>query len=344
MPSKPCKSPKRSTALHDPYEQSNPYREPSWRFERVIALATRRSNGLLPSLKAIDDAIIRQTRDFYLRWFRSPPENRDALFTHAPGLYYAFMIHERQQDLLTATIEARILAGQSNEEIANLIGTMPAAIDLYEKVFFNVRDRLDRKDWVVRQVFGPSLAHRFGSDYAELSGFTLKFFGYFGGPRVLDLVLYSWTEEMMPSTLADAQHAGVRQANGLIRRAALLAARRFEVNRHNVMRLFEVYTKILDYELKERKELGATKERGIEDNIRGMLSEIVFTVGDLDAEQHPAYAKLAEYQHCAAELRDDQVLRWMALGIEPPEEIKTLSIPPPATVVEPADEIESPLL
>jgi len=84
--------------------------------------------------------------------------------------------------LLKDEVEARLLAGQTDEEIAARCRLSPAAVGWYEAGLFHVRDHLDSPDWVVARVIGTTFPT--GDD-----GPVLKHFAYLGGPTVLDLVL-----------------------------------------------------------------------------------------------------------------------------------------------------------
>jgi hypothetical protein len=88
-------------------------------------------------------------------------------------------------------IEARILAGQSDAEIAAVYGMSAAAIEWHEAAFFNVRDRLLSATWVVDRVIG--VAFPAGDD-----GPVLKKFGYFGGPKNLEVVLAVMRSRPLP--------------------------------------------------------------------------------------------------------------------------------------------------
>jgi hypothetical protein len=59
----------------------------------------------------------------------------------------------------------------------------------YERLFFNVRDRLDATRWIA-QVIAPSNDAMLGDEAAlHLKSWFLRWCGYFGGSAVLDMVL-----------------------------------------------------------------------------------------------------------------------------------------------------------
>jgi hypothetical protein len=79
-------------------------------------------------------------------------------------------------------VEARLLAGQSDAEVAAACGASGPAVRWYEAAFFNVRDRLASADWVLSEVINTSFPA--GDD-----GPVLHWFGYCGGPDVLAVAL-----------------------------------------------------------------------------------------------------------------------------------------------------------
>jgi len=87
---------------------------------------------------------------------------------------------------LRASVEARILAGQTDVEIAALTSLDPLVIAAFESLFFCVRDRLQAGDWIATVVIGPGLRCGFASDEMPL---LLRAFGYYAGASILELVM-----------------------------------------------------------------------------------------------------------------------------------------------------------
>jgi hypothetical protein len=85
-------------------------------------------------------------------------------------------------------VEARLLAGEGFDQVAEKCGLRASAVEAYHALFFDVRGslRLRSTDYIATVVIGPR----------RLSGLTaadvdilLKLFGYGGGPLVLDGVI-----------------------------------------------------------------------------------------------------------------------------------------------------------
>src|ERR1700677_3869694 len=138
----------------------NPSLRPEWRFNRVLEMVDRPTANPGRSTTR-DDIYVKSLRRFILRYrYSDDPQARNVLWHENPGLYWAFELYELKVDNLdhkAALIEARILAGQSDEDIAQELGTMPEVPEWYEALFFNVRDRLGNLDWIMDAVLYPAL-------------------------------------------------------------------------------------------------------------------------------------------------------------------------------------------
>lgn len=83
-------------------------------------------------------------------------------------------------------LEARLLARESYASISDKMSLSIETIDLYEKIFFNVSDRLDSVSWIVNSVVGRSIHVGLTERDFDL---LWKMYGYFGGPIMLDMMI-----------------------------------------------------------------------------------------------------------------------------------------------------------
>ena len=104
-----------------------------------------------------------------------------------PAMYEAHALyHAPTKRRLRFSIEARILARQTNREIASSMGCAPTTIKAYAALFFDVRTRLEHTDYINHVVLGESVSGGRGEpDYAQL----WKRVAYYYGPHVLDALL-----------------------------------------------------------------------------------------------------------------------------------------------------------
>jgi hypothetical protein len=337
--------------LYSEYQKYNVFREPDWRFVRVLSLCDRHESPGRCTRR--DDIYIKQMRNFLLRWRnRDNNDEREELLWENPGLYYAWKIYENRE-IQPATyniIEARLLARQTPEEIAATFGTIKETIEWYEALFFNVSDKLDHRDWVTTQVLLPAVLRRHGQmpiesdiggvapnliayankDYSICHPFldsSMKLFAYFGGKYLVDSLITGFESGKPLNSQEDLAAWYDHHFSMAMRRRSLQAIQQFQCNRYNVMELFSTHTEIMKIEKSE--DTASRDKTMIERHSKAMIDDIPWVVG-ADGETMLAGTKLGLYDAQAAELRDDE-LHAVATGHEPEALAASLplSLPPP---------------
>jgi len=147
--------------------------------------------------------MIRDGRAYLLRRnARTDQEYRAKLGAEQPALAVAYEANARRftDPGVAFLFESRLLARQISEEIAGMAGTSPEAVDYYEGLYFNVRDRFDNRDWAFQKVLVPAIVQEYGKGVANRGiswgmvrpfyDATVKLFAYFGGPHAVDLLVY----------------------------------------------------------------------------------------------------------------------------------------------------------
>jgi hypothetical protein len=94
-------------------------------------------------------------------------------------------------------VQARLLAGQEDAAIADRCELPPGVVGRFERVFFNVRPRLQARDWIRLRAILPE-ARPPGRPRPD-PGAAWRSLGYHGGPRVLDLALAVTRDEPLPA-------------------------------------------------------------------------------------------------------------------------------------------------
>jgi hypothetical protein len=159
----------------------NPFRPPDWRWQRAGQLA---GPGARP--RRLDDDRVRRARSFRAALGKAGGDLRDRRLARShEDVHGAYRIHHGEPRR-RGEIEARLLAGQSDEEIAGRVGVEPQVVEAYESLFFNVRDRLESSDWIAFSVFGERLYGGFDAGDIDLAW---KILAYHGGPVVLDALI-----------------------------------------------------------------------------------------------------------------------------------------------------------
>lgn len=330
--------------LNAHYQKFNPFRTPDWRWERVLHLCDRHPTP--GRCTKWDDDFIKQAREHLLLWRRFTPAQREQLFWKNPGLTYAIDIYEKlnigERTSTALTIEARLLANQSYDQIADEAGTLPAAIDWYEALFFNVRDHLKKRDWIFSNVLAPAMM-RAKVEAGDSDGFesfstfknsevakpffdgSLKFFAYFGGPYLVDHLITGFRAGQPLESLDNIDQWYDRTMGSLVRRRSTQAAGQFEINKFNVTELFQVHHAIMALE-RSQDNIDAQKST-TERHIQALLEDIPWSLG-ADGEMLLEGTVLGEYDKGAAELRDEEVLRMSSGQDFTPEDVPQ-QIPPP---------------
>jgi hypothetical protein len=155
-------------AIPPKFRKDYPDRVVDWRWQQAKLLDDSRS----------DDALIDLARRFYLDLKTCQEEVQKAvLYDHYPIFYIAWEIYDSISKR-KAELEARILARQTFDLIANRMGLPLDVVTIYEAVFFNVLDRIDNVSYICNHALSmePNVLKR---DQAEL----WKVIAYFAGSQ-----------------------------------------------------------------------------------------------------------------------------------------------------------------
>jgi hypothetical protein len=129
--------------------------------------------------------------------------SRDAVRRRRPGIAGAYRLHE-QGGCPLWEVQARILAGQSDEAIALSCGVSAEVVDWYESLFFQIRANLDCHDWIHIRAIGTHVAEVV--KYPDLP--TLwRGMAYLGGEFVLEVVMAVTLGEPLPDGVRERPRA-----------------------------------------------------------------------------------------------------------------------------------------
>jgi hypothetical protein len=302
------------------FERFNPFRRPDWRYERVLQLVDRHPTP--GRSRRSDDEYVRQARAFILSYRNGSEEKRRRLQYSNPGLFFAHLIHEQAEDDFEVAymIEARLLARQETMQIAEEAHTLPDAIDWYERLFFNIRDRIRSHDWILKHVLMPSIKRsqdQVMMTQAESSRFirvplaepfwdaSLKFFAYFGGAHLVDFMLSGFQRGVAANSQDDVGEWLNNYIDQATKRRTGMAIGHLEVNKYNVLELMQIHLRLVEIQKAAAREGGA--ETTFERNVETFLSDIPWTVGDQGAEGF-AGTDVGPLDEGAGELRADELL------------------------------------
>ena len=187
-----------------------------------------------------------------------------------PAIYWAYDLRTRaDKRVALAAVEARILARQTDPEVAKAHGCWPRYIEAYEALFFNVRDRLKHQDFILCSVLQD--VHNEGLENCK-ADMLWELFAYMGGPHVLEAPMLGmpadkWAArpECVASFLQEVAIDGIEQ-NGAV------AALRVPVEAESCLQLLDVFTRVV--EIERTTDLSMKKSDAIHENVRSMLSEL----------------------------------------------------------------------
>jgi hypothetical protein len=176
----------------------SPFRPPWWRWG--LAREHRRT-GRLPA--RLDDRWVRRARRVLSTLDESGGDLDHPRVTAVdPAVAGAYGLHSVGDARLRIEVEARLLAGQDDAAIASRVGLGIDDVGAYDRLFFDVREHLERTDWIAAVVFGPRLFDGTGAGDLELAA---RLVGYNLGPVALDVHFGRPTEPIVdPTSVAES--------------------------------------------------------------------------------------------------------------------------------------------
>jgi hypothetical protein len=282
--------------------KNNPRRSPHWRWLRAVEIDA----GGPRASRAIDGADGFQwiRRVMRLKRRHAVAANKlSSLYALArtdTDLFWAHSIWADEKAPTRWAIEAYILAGASDEIIADKTGCEPGVITAYESVFFNVREKLQHSNYIVNVVMSEAVTRGLNERQYDL---LWKMFGYQGGVHVLDAMINKFSTISRPQTADEVSTFFQESAINSMRHKAAVAALTVPINTHTQLPLLDSYVKYVEI---ERTTANTEKAHaGIVQNIGAMLTALPFKIGTkLDSEGD----KMVPFDNSAAELRGDELM------------------------------------
>jgi hypothetical protein len=284
------------------YFKDSPRRAPNWRWLRAVQIdsggpkATRTLDG--PDGFAWIRRAVRLKRHF--EQSQNDHGALYALIQRDSDLFWAHALWAEEKAPTRWAIEARILAGQTDEEIAQTVGTTPGVIDAYTNTFFDVRKKMLHTDYVVNVIMGDAVTRGLQERHYDL---LWKLLGFQGGPHVLNAVINRFTPVNKPDAPEGVSGFFQDFAIATMKYKAALAALTVQANTHTQLPLIDSFVKYVEI---ERTTENATKAQStIVENIGAMLTALPFRVGTkLDSEP----IKMLPFDSGAAELNNAEMM------------------------------------
>ncbi len=145
-----------------------------WRWQRVKDLDSAKAS---PS-RSRDDKWVQRAHKYQQRKATLSVQTEARITAAYPAIHVAHEIRMNSYSHFRWIIEAAVLANISREELAEYIALTPKVIEAYEKLFFDVRDKLQAEGYVAGSILGAIVAT--GVDGADPDGFW-KMLAFNGG-------------------------------------------------------------------------------------------------------------------------------------------------------------------
>jgi hypothetical protein len=177
--------------MNNVLEQS-PVRSLSWRCDRALELLDHRPIPLRPTEN--DDHLVEYYYWFlyHLRRADEDEELCEAIAEEFPHMIVAHQLYYSETDMTRALLEARLLTPQPEEDIARNLGVHRLVVQLFEALFFAVRDKLHSDDYIRKAALTPPFAQRNNrsTGSTQRRKYLYRVIGYYGGVEALNAVLH----------------------------------------------------------------------------------------------------------------------------------------------------------
>lgn len=302
--------------------RQSPVRAPHWPWLRAVEIDR---GGRAPSRK-LDGPVgfrnIRRALRLKRHYDRAGknPEGMYALMLRDSGLFWAHSLWLADKAPTRWTIEARIIAGETNAEIAQKLGTDEDVIAAYADIFFDVRDKLENLDYVVSVILADAVTRGLQERQYDL---LWKMMAFQGGTHALNAVLSRFISINKPRSPDEVAGFFQDSAINSVKYKAAIATMTIPVNQHTSLALIDSFVKYVEV---ERTTDNATKaQNSIIDNIGAMLRSMPIRIGTkLESREN----KILPYDNAAAELRGDEIMTVASGGeIENAQDIQQLKFP-----------------
>lgn len=322
------------TALITKCHIEHPQRPVNWRWERARFLKENRLSKLL-----------RKDEDIYvyraLKFRHSLEKCRDEVDQYRlmdvdRNLYYAYEMWDQEEgeeqygsnsNPLRYEVEARLLTNETPEQIAKKTGCSKEAVEWYERLFFNVKDRRHLDSYVLHQAIGPAL-HR-GAISERHYDLLWKLFAYEYGPIALECLMSQTTNPIQVTSRSQMESVFIDDTKSTIRRRSALAARTLRSDSLSQISLLDIHHK---FQMLEKDMLAGQQEATILENIRAMMGQLPWAVGRQPSDKMDQNIINYYDKANAAEPRANElVLSGVGKAPDSLKQLGDMKFPPPPT-------------
>lgn len=305
---------------------TNPFRSPDWRWRRANEIheghglpTTRRRDGP-QGYKWISRAL-----NFVKDYSNCRTDRQKAILAERrPDIFWAHWAWSNSSNPQRHSIEAQILARSDDYSIGFRCGLPPSTVETYEALFFNVREKLQHRGYILHCVMGQSIQRGITEREYDL---LWKLYGYFLGPHIVAALESKFTNPTWCGTPDAVGAAVLDDAIGTLKLKAAIAAKTVPVNQHTQMALMEAFTKFVEVE-RNTDSTGKAQEQ-ILDHISAMMTTLPFNVGGRSPRGVPLPSTpIQQFERTAIELTYEETMRLSVnQPIANPDILKSLAFP-----------------
>lgn len=297
--------------------QDHPRRPVTWRWELGNLLRSLGRKGR----RIKEDVYVRAAKNFQRQLVSCKNEiDRMVLYQTTPEQFMAFDIYDTKPNIsgadmsgvvdnyMKSIVEAYILSGEAAAKIAKYTSVPEATIDWYEKWFFNVNDRRQAFGWVMDRVIGPAI---YSGEMAQDMDTIWKLYGYFGGPRILDSAITTFSGGAARPAGSDWESFIREDARSTIAFKAAMAARAVEVSSNTVRTILEAYAHLREAEIDAEDDKSISSE-SFNNSVQSFVENLGWAVGLKETRMDCQY--IVRYDKSSAEPRADELLAMAITG------------------------------
>ena len=298
---------------------TNPRRPTDWRWQRACLVVENTDAGRsIEFNRRQDDEWIRQAANFKRKLddCDDDTERRTLLINHS-DMFWAHDIYQDEGNPYRSELEARLLAGAAPTEISTRLGVSKGTADLYEKIFYNVGEKLGTPGYVYHTAIGREMHRGFTErEYDKL----WKWYAYSYGSLMLDSIVGQSIDTVSPDTPDKVRAAWKDDGMSSIIRKQAIAARTMPVNSFTQADLLHIWTKFV--EIEKSAESAGVGSSALIANVESLL-ELAPKMLVGKRVQDPNFSALQDYDKQGHELRTHELLM-VATGEVPHGLEKTL--------------------
>lgn len=252
------------------FRKTNPRRPVDWRWQLAEYLLN--SGGRIRRSRL--DSYIKQAISFRRQLNRCQNDDDYMRLLHAaPDLYEAWALFDDGEDKETRwELEARLLTPQTYQEIAKIVALEPEAVQAYEALFFNVRDRVESPSYITHIVLGKSI-HAGLNERAYDA--LWKMYGYWAGPHVLNSLIYRFNVPAAPDAPDGVNAFWDDDTKDMLRMKSAIAMRTMPINWDTQIEILNLYMRMLEIERNAGE--GGSGSETVLANINTLFTQIPWT-------------------------------------------------------------------